>query len=86
MHRSILLCALVTCLTSSASAATLYRDFLFGVQQTSDIVYGTGPTNNGDTTMNLMLDIYRPTMIATPVPTSTSGISSGAHRSIWRLT
>jgi acetyl esterase/lipase len=74
MHRSILCCALVACLTSSASAATLYREFLFGVQQTSNIVYGAGPTNNGATTMNLTLDIYRPTMFATPVPTSTPAI------------
>ncbi|MEX2115129.1 MAG: alpha/beta hydrolase fold domain-containing protein, partial [Pirellulales bacterium] len=67
-------CALLLCLTSSASGASVYHDFLFGVQQTSNIVYGTGPTNNGATTMNLTLDLYRPTMIATPVPTSTPAI------------
>jgi acetyl esterase/lipase len=74
MHRSIYFCALLTCLTSPALAAGLYHDFLFGVQQTSNIVYGAGPTNNGATTMNLTLDIYRPTMIATPVPSSTPAI------------
>ncbi len=75
MIRTITFCAMLWCLTSSVTAAAVYRDFLFGVQTTSNIVYGTGPTNNGATTMNLTLDLYRPTMIATPLPSSTPAIA-----------
>ncbi len=75
MIRSIYFCAILCCLASTATAATLYHDLLaFGVQQTSNIIYGSGPTNDGATTMDLTLDLYRPTMIATPVPATTPGI------------
>jgi acetyl esterase/lipase len=74
MIRSISICAIFWCLTSSATAVTVYRDVLFGVQPTFNVVYGTGPTNDGGATMDLTLDVYRPTMIATPVPSSTPAI------------
>lgn len=74
MLRSLSIGALVWCLTSSVATAALYRDFLFGVQTTSNLVYGTGPINNGADTMNLTLDLYRPTVVATPLPASTPAI------------
>ncbi|HEY1601098.1 MAG TPA: alpha/beta hydrolase fold domain-containing protein [Pirellulales bacterium] len=56
-------------------AADLYHDQLFGVQTTSNIVYGTGPTNNGASTESLELDLYQPTQVTPiPVPAATPAI------------
>lgn len=53
---------------NSLSAATIYLDPIFNVQSNTNLVYGTGLTNNGLSTKNLTLDIFRPTQISTPVP------------------
>ena len=42
-------------------AASAFHDPIYGVSTTSNIVYGTGPINNGLGTLNLTLDLYRPT-------------------------
>jgi acetyl esterase/lipase len=39
----------------------LYLDALYGYNRTTDIVFGTGNTNNGP--MQLLLDVYQPTDI-----------------------
>jgi acetyl esterase/lipase len=44
-------------------AGTAFHDPIYGVAKTSDIVYGTGAINNGAGTLNLLLDLYRPTDI-----------------------
>lgn len=44
-------------------AAAAYHDPIFGVQVNSNIAYGTGATNNGNSTTTLQLDLYRPTDI-----------------------
>lgn len=51
-------------------SATIYHDPIFGVQSTTNLVYGSGLTKNGTSSKNLTLDIYRPTKISTPVPES----------------
>ena len=40
--RSLLLFFSVLLLASRASGGVLYQDALFGVQKTSDLIYGTG--------------------------------------------
>jgi predicted esterase len=66
--------AIVFVLTSAASAATLYHDPLFGVTETSNVVYGSGPTQNGTSSENLTLDVYKPVQGSTPLPASTPAI------------
>jgi predicted esterase len=53
----------------------VFHDSIFGVQLTSNVTYGTGPVNNGAGTMNLKLDIYRPTKLATPLPANSPVIA-----------
>ena len=55
-------------------AAAPFHDAVFGVQETSNIVYGTGAINNGSGTTNLTLDLYQPTNIGTPLPAVSPGI------------
>jgi predicted esterase len=65
-------CLLLTLGSSShlLLAGTLYLDPVFGVQKTSNIVYGQGIIDNGAGHLNLTLDVYRPTNIGTAVPES----------------
>lgn len=51
-----------------ASAGTLYLDPMFGVQKTSNIVYGQGLVDDGNALLDLKLDVYRPSNIGTAVP------------------
>lgn len=44
-------------------AGTVYQDPIFGVQVNSNIAYGTGATNFGNSSTTLRLDLYRPTDI-----------------------
>lgn len=53
-----------------ASAGILYFDPMFGVQKTSNIVYGQGVIDDGAGLLDLKLDVYRPTDIGTAVPES----------------
>lgn len=66
--RTTLACVVLLALVNPVRAGAVFRDTLFGVQMTPNITYGTGPVNNGSGTTNLKLDIYRPVLIATPVP------------------
>src|SRR5262245_18426876 len=54
--------------------ATTFLSADFGTQVTQNIVYCTGATNGGSGTLNLLLDLYQPTDIGTPVPASSPGI------------
>lgn len=54
----------------SCLAGTLYLNPMFGVQKTSNLIYGTSLVNNGGSSIDLKLDIYQPTDIGTPVPSS----------------
>ncbi|MEQ8667611.1 MAG: alpha/beta hydrolase [Pirellulales bacterium] len=65
-------CLVLTIGTSScvASAGTLYLDPMFGVQKTSNLVYGQGLIDNGNALLDLKLDIYQPTDIGVAVPES----------------
>lgn len=60
------LVALVGFSASSAVGNLLYIDPLYGVQVTSNVVYGTGLVNSGQT-KNLLADIYQPVDIGLPV-------------------
>jgi acetyl esterase/lipase len=60
--------------TSRLYAGTAFHDPIFGVTQTSNIVYGTGVVNNGASTTNLVLDLYQPANTGTPVPATSPGI------------
>ncbi len=68
MNSRILLLAMICVLShTTAPAATIYQDVMYGVQKTSNLVYGTGLVNNGASSIDLKLDIYQPTDIGTPV-------------------
>jgi acetyl esterase/lipase len=56
----------------------------YGVSKTSDIVYGTGLINNGAATLDLLLDIYRPTVISEPLPDKSPGIVA-IHGGAWQV-
>jgi acetyl esterase/lipase len=60
---SLALCVACVLFSSQLEAGTAYHDSIFGVSTTTDIIYGTGATNNGAGTANLLLDLYRPTNI-----------------------
>jgi acetyl esterase/lipase len=49
--------------TTQLWAGTAYHDSIFGVSTTSNLIYGTGAINNGAGTLDLRLDLYRPTDI-----------------------
>ena len=53
-----------------ALAGTLYLDPMFGVQKTSNLVYGQGLVDNGNALLDLKLDVYQPTDIGVAVPGS----------------
>lgn len=53
-----------------AQADTVYLDPMFGVQQTSNTVYGQGLIDNGAGLLDLKLDVYQPTDIGVAVPES----------------
>ena len=55
-------------------AASLYHDQLFGVQTTSNVVYGQGLVQNGASSESLELDVYRPVQGSTPLPAETPAI------------
>lgn len=71
--RSIKVVCLVLIMGTSsyvARAGTLYLDPMFGVQKTSNLVYGQGLVDNGNALLDLKLDIYQPTDIGVAVPES----------------
>lgn len=68
MVRTAWAAVLLLFLVSPSLAGAVFHDSLFGVQLTSNVTYGTGPTNNGAGTANLKLDIYRPVQLSTPLP------------------
>ena len=70
----LLLLSIVISTAGQAMADTLYEQPLFNFSETSNIVYGTGLVQNGASSENLTLDVYRPTQIATPVPANTPAI------------
>jgi len=63
MNRILLTGLLVLVLFPVNLAAEPYRESIYGSQVTSNLIYGTGATNNGNSTANLRLDLYRPTDI-----------------------
>ena len=54
--------------SAPASAGQLFVDAMFGVSAPTTIEYGTGAITGGTGTANLLLDLYQPTDIGTPVP------------------
>ena len=67
-----LLTAFIT--PACAALATTFLSPDFGTQVTQNILFGTGAINNGADTFNLMLDLYQPTFIGTPVPDTSPAI------------
>jgi len=74
MIRIPLACVVLISLANQLRAGTVFHDPLFGVQTTSNIVYGTGPIDNGASTENLQLDLYQPMQVATPIPAASPAI------------
>ena len=72
MRNIKVVCLVLIMATSSyvARAGTLYLDPMFGVQKTSNLVYGQGLVDNGNALLDLKLDIYQPTDIGVAVPES----------------
>ncbi len=72
MRNIKVVCLVLIMGTSSyvARAGTLYLDPMFGVQKTSNLVYGQGLVDNGNALLDLKLDIYQPTDIGVAVPES----------------
>src|SRR5688572_5749177 len=59
---ALAICTAITLPTASpAHAGTAFLDPIYGYSLTSDILYGSGNTDDGP--MDLRLDIYRPTNI-----------------------
>lgn len=48
---------------AASQAGTAFYDPIYGFSKTSNIVYGTGLVDNGGGTLDLKLDLYRPTDI-----------------------
>jgi acetyl esterase/lipase len=66
MRRTFSVLAIAICVAISATSSTVraglaYFDPLYGVQVTSNVVYGTGKTTSGS--MSLLMDVYQPTDI-----------------------
>ena len=74
MHRILLALCVFVCFTSALRAAAPFHDSVYNVQETTDIVYGSGPTQNGTATEDLKLDLYQPTQIAVPLPATSPAI------------
>ncbi len=74
MNRVALTVCLLCVMHAPLAAATLYHDPLFGVQATSNVLYGQGLVQNGASNENLLLDVYRPVQVATPLPAETPAI------------
>ena len=49
--------------SASTHAGTAFYDPIYGVSPSTDLTYGTGLVNNGGSTLDLKLDLYRPTDI-----------------------
>lgn len=64
MRRALLAVSLLLAGPAAALyAEPTYLDPIYGFATTTNIVYGTGAINNGSGTLNLLLDLYRPTDI-----------------------
>ncbi|HVU87004.1 MAG TPA: alpha/beta hydrolase [Pirellulales bacterium] len=74
MHRVALTLCLLSVVVARLDAATLYHDPLFGVQTIPDVTYGQGLVQNGASSENLLLDVYRPMQVSTPLPAATPAI------------
>lgn len=74
MHRFCLALSVILSLWTCRAEAAPFHDPTYGVAVTSNIIYGTGPINNGAGTLDLLLDIYRPTNIGQPPPATSPGI------------
>ncbi len=73
MSRSVLAFGIALCAAQSA-VAQLYYTPQFTYQVTSNVEYGTGLVQNGASSEDLMLDIYQPKQVVTPVPAETPAI------------
>ena len=73
VRASVALTVLLLLGTQLRAAAPFY-DPVFGFSKTSDIVYGTGPITNPNSTFNLALDLYQPADIGTPLPAIAPGL------------
>ena len=78
----LLLLSIVISTAGQAMADTLYEQPLFNFSETSNIVYGTGLVQNGASSENLTLDVYRPTQIARPCFHNTPGDGADLRRRI----
>jgi acetyl esterase/lipase len=73
MSRTVAVFLAVALWASAACASPTYLAPIYGVSKTSNILYGTGPISTS--TLNLRLDLYRPTDIGQgAVPTESPGI------------
>jgi acetyl esterase/lipase len=74
--RAVLLSLVVVALLlSRAQAGSAFHDSIYGVSESSNLVYATGSINNGAGTLNLNLDLYRPIDIGQgPLPAASPGI------------
>jgi acetyl esterase/lipase len=65
----------VCCAVSPLYAGTAFYDPIYGTAKTSNVVYGTGLVNEGANSVNLTLDLYRPTDIGQgALPAQSPGI------------
>jgi acetyl esterase/lipase len=71
---NLLALLLATVIFACPALASTFLSPDFGTQVTQNIVFGTGAINNGASTFNLMLDLYQPTFIGTPVPATSPAI------------
>jgi acetyl esterase/lipase len=70
-----LFAALLACIASANPAlAATFLSPDFGTQVTPNILFGAGAVNNGSDTFDLLLDLYQPTFIGTPVPATSPAI------------
>ena len=74
MYRLALAFCLLFVFVARLDAAALYHDLLFGVQTTSNVVYGQGLVQNGASSESLKLDVYQPVQGSTPLPAETPAI------------
>jgi len=56
----------------------------YGVSVSSNKVYGTGAINGGAGTLDLLLDVYQPTVISEPLPDKSPGIVF-IHGGAWQF-
>jgi acetyl esterase/lipase len=84
MFRPTSAIAIISLLWPGALLAAPFYTSTYGVSKTSNIDYGTGSVDNGAGTMDLKLDIYRPTVLSTPLPAQSPGIVV-IHGGAWQI-